>query len=77
MFVAAELSSEISKALYNFRSTHPMKTIIRAFVIALTLTGSAAYTHINLHGSTALVGKTNSMPMPACHPNDPSACGMH
>ena len=54
-----------------------MKTIIRAFVIALTLTGSAAYTHINVHGSTALVGKTNSMPMPACHPNDPSACGMH
>ncbi len=77
MFVAAELSSEISEALYNFRSIHPMKTIIRASVIVLALTGSAAYTQINLHGSIVLTGKTNSMPMPACHPNDPSACGMH
>ena len=53
-----------------------MKNIIRAFVLALTLTGSAAYTQINLHGSTVVTGKTNSCPAPMCVPNDPSACGM-
>ena len=53
-----------------------MKNIIRAFVIALTLTGSAAYTQINMHGSAVLTGKTNSRPTPMCMPNDPSACGM-
>ena len=53
-----------------------MKNIIRAFVIALTLTGSAAYTQITLHGSAVSTGKLNSRPAPMCMPDDPSACGM-
>ena len=53
-----------------------MKTIVRASVIVLALTGSAAYTQINVHGSTVLTTKTNSCPTPMCAPNDPSACGM-
>ena len=76
MFVAAELSSEILKALYNFRSTPEMKNIVRAFVIVLTLTSSAAYTQINANTSKVLTGKTSSCPQPMCMPNDPSACGM-
>ncbi len=53
-----------------------MKIIVRAFVLALTLTGSAAYTQINMNHSKVLTGKTSSMPTPCCMPNDPSACGM-
>ena len=53
-----------------------MKNIVRAFVVVLALTGSAAYTQINMHQSTVLSGKTSSVPTPMCAPNDPSACGM-
>ena len=53
-----------------------MKITIRAFVIALTLTGSAAYTQINMSQAKVLTGKTNSCPAPMCPWNDPSACGM-
>ena len=53
-----------------------MKNIVRAFVLVLTVTGSAAYTQINLSQAKVLTGKTSSMPQPMCMPNDPSACGM-
>ncbi len=53
-----------------------MKTIVRASVIALFLTGSAAYTQINVHASSVLTTKVNSRPIPMCAPDDPSACGM-
>ena len=52
-----------------------MKIIVRAFVIALTLTGSAAYTQTNTSQSKVLTGKTSSMPAPACAPNNPDGCG--
>lgn len=53
-----------------------MKSIVRASVIALFLTGTAAYTQINVHGSAVLTAKANSRPCPMCAPDDPNACGM-
>ena len=53
-----------------------MKNIVRAFVLVLTVTGSAAYTQINLQDSKVVIAKPSSMPAPMCVPNDPSACGM-
>ena len=54
-----------------------MKNVVRAFVIALTLAGSVAYTQINASASTKVsVARVNSLPRPCCPPNDPNACGM-
>ncbi len=76
MVAAAELSSENFRAYYNFRST-TMKNIIRAFVVALTLAGSVAYTQINASAQTKVsFAKVSSMPCPCCPPGDPNACGM-
>lgn len=52
-----------------------MKIIVRAFVLALTLTGSAAYTQMNMSHSKVLTEKTSSMPAPMCAPNNPDGCG--
>jgi hypothetical protein len=54
-----------------------MKNIVRAFVIALTLTGAAASAYtptasVETVKPTLLAG----MPTPMCPPNDPNACGM-
>ena len=55
-----------------------MKTVIRAFVVALVLTGAAASTQIaSASGQTKVaVAKTSAMPIPMCAPDDPNACGM-
>jgi len=54
-----------------------MKNVIRAFVVALTLAGSVAYTQINASSQTKVSeARLNSMPVPCCPPNDPNACGM-
>ncbi len=53
-----------------------MKIIVRAFVVVLSLTGSAAYTQLNATQSKAVVVTTSSAPQPNCMPWDPSACGM-
>ncbi len=48
---------------------------MRAFVVALTLAGSVAYTQVNSVAQTeTAVAKLNSMPMPTCPPDDPNAC---
>lgn len=54
-----------------------MKTIIRASVVLLALTGSAAYTQLHLTDSSAITAKANSRPIPMCPPDDPSACGIY
>ena len=54
-----------------------MKTLVRAAVIVLPLTGSAAYTQINHHGSTVLTARVNSRPAPMCPPDDPNGCGIY
>jgi hypothetical protein len=55
-----------------------MKNVIRAFVVALTLTGVAASAHTVSAKTTVQV--TNPMlasyPVPMCPPNDPNACGL-
>ena len=53
-----------------------MKTLIRASVVILALTGSAAFTQANIHDSKIVKAPVNSRPIPFCAPNDPSACGM-
>ena len=55
-----------------------MNNIVRAFVLALTVTGSVAYTQVNsAPATTAISAKANGMPVPCCAPGDPDACGMH
>jgi hypothetical protein len=55
-----------------------MKYIVRAFVIALALTGAVASTQISSATTQAkvTVGKTSAVPVPMCDPNDPNACGI-
>ena len=55
-----------------------MKTIIRAFVVVLVLTGAAASTQIASASSQTkvVVAKTSAMPIPMCPPDDPHSCGM-
>jgi hypothetical protein len=55
-----------------------MKTIIRAFVVVLALTGAAASTQISSASTQTkvTVAKTSAMPVPMCDPNDPNACGI-
>ncbi len=55
-----------------------MKTLIRAFVVVLALTGAAASTQIASASSQAKVtaAKTSAIPIPTCPPDDPDACGI-
>ena len=55
-----------------------MKTIVRAFVVVLALTGAAASTRIaSASAQTKVIpAKTSAMPIPMCPPNDPNACGI-
>jgi hypothetical protein len=53
-----------------------MKNIVRAFVVALVLTGAAASTQITSAQTKVAVAKTSAMPIPMCAPDDPNACGM-
>jgi hypothetical protein len=55
-----------------------MKIIIRAFVVALALTGAVASTHISTASAQTKVAaaKTSAFPVPMCDPNDPNACGI-
>ena len=57
---------------------NPMKTIVRAAVVALVLTGAAASTQIaSASAQTKVtVAKTSAMPIPMCAPDDPNACGL-
>jgi hypothetical protein len=55
-----------------------MKNIIRAFVVALVVTGVAATTQTS-NASTknkVAVAKVSMLPVPTCAPDDPNACGM-
>ncbi len=55
-----------------------MKTLIRAFVVVLALTGAAASTQIaSASAQTKVtVSKTSAIPVPMCAPDDPDACGI-
>jgi len=55
-----------------------MKTIIRAFVAILVLTGVAATTQTSSASTQNKVtaARTSMLPVPTCPPDDPNACGM-
>ncbi len=55
-----------------------MKTIIRAFVVALVVTGVAATTQTSNAATKNKVApaRTSMLPVPTCPPNDPNACGI-
>jgi hypothetical protein len=55
-----------------------MKTMIRAFVVALVITGVAATTQTS-NASTknkVTISRTSMLPVPTCAPDDPNACGI-
>jgi hypothetical protein len=54
-----------------------MKFAVRAFVVALVLTGAAASTQTTSASAKAnvIAPKTAGMPIPVCPPKDPNACG--
>jgi hypothetical protein len=56
-----------------------MKIVVRAFVVALALTGIAATTQISSASTktnVAVPAKTSAFPVPLCPPGDPDACGL-
>jgi len=55
-----------------------MKTIVRAFVVVLALTGAVATTQTSSASTQNKVtaARTSLIPVPTCPPDDPNACGM-
>jgi hypothetical protein len=56
-----------------------MKNIVRAFVIALAITGFAAASHVSAAAQTSpntvTASKASAFPIPVCPPDDPTGCG--
>jgi hypothetical protein len=55
-----------------------MKHIVRAFVVALVLTGAVASTQTSSASTQNKVtaARVSVLPVPTCPPDDPNACGM-
>ena len=55
-----------------------MKTLVRAFVLSLVVTGAVASTQIapRHDASSVLSTRSSAMPTPMCPPDDPNACGI-
>jgi hypothetical protein len=55
-----------------------MKTIVRAFVVVLALTGAAASTQVSTTSThtKVTIAKNSALPVPTCPPSDPNGCGM-
>ena len=55
-----------------------MKSIVRAFVAVLVLTGAVATTQTASASAQTKVTATrvSMLPVPMCAPDDPNACGM-
>ena len=55
-----------------------MKHIVRAFVVALVLTGAVASTQTSSASTKnkVVASRTSMLPVPTCAPDDPNACGM-
>jgi hypothetical protein len=55
-----------------------MKSIVRAFVITLVLTGVSATTQISSASTQnkVVASRVSMIPVPTCPPDDPNACGM-
>jgi len=56
-----------------------MKNIIRAFVVALAVTGFASAAHVSAVAQTnpdkVMIAKSSAFPVPMCPPDDPTGCG--
>jgi nicotinamide riboside transporter PnuC len=58
---------------------YTMKNIVRAFVVALVVTGAVASIHATTTPSVKTIAapvQPDLLPLPACDPNDPGNCGM-
>jgi hypothetical protein len=55
-----------------------MKTMFRAFVVALVVTGVAATTQTSNASikNKVTISRTSMLPVPTCAPDDPNACGI-
>ena len=55
-----------------------MKHVVRAFVVALVLTGAIATTQTSSASASnkVAVAKVSMLPIPSCAPDDPNACGL-
>jgi hypothetical protein len=53
-----------------------MKNIVRAFVVALVLTGTVATAHSASKGSIVTNASASAYPRPSCPPGDPNGCGI-
>jgi hypothetical protein len=55
-----------------------MKHVVRAFVVALVLTGAVATTQTSSASTQNKVtaARVTMIPVPTCPPDDPNACGM-
>ena len=55
-----------------------MKIIVRAFVVALVLTGAAATSQTSSASTQnkVIAARVSMLPVPTCPPDDPNACGM-
>lgn len=56
-----------------------MKIAIRAFVVALFVTGAAASAHMTSAQQTSakvVLTKSSFYPIPTCPPNDPNGCNI-
>jgi hypothetical protein len=51
-------------------------TMIRAFVIALALTGAVSTAHSKTAARAFRAGNGSGYPVPMCPPNDPQGCGI-
>jgi hypothetical protein len=56
-----------------------MKFVVRAFVLALVVTGAAATTmtaSTSAQNNKVVATRVSLLPVPSCAPDDPNACGM-
>jgi hypothetical protein len=55
-----------------------MKFIVRAFVLALVVTGAAATTMTASRSTQnqVIAARVSLLPVPTCAPDDPNACGI-
>jgi hypothetical protein len=55
-----------------------MKSIVRAVVVTLVLTGAVASTQISSASTSSKVSiaRNSALPTPMCAPDDPNACGL-
>lgn len=54
-----------------------MKNLVRAFVLALVVTGTFATAHSATKGAIVSNATASAIPVPTCPPDDPDGCGIN